>query len=132
MTTGSYGDGTSVKSLIRKTEEAGYWSCDPWVGSLACYSLHYRRSQPDRKICFRTIRNQKTVQKSVKRYFGGTVSWEKRPFITCVQQISGSDCTAYKMRIHISPNSFIRVYTYTNQTLQTRRLSRVFLAYRKV
>ena len=65
------------------------------LGSLACYPLHYGRSQPDRKIRFRTNRYQKTVQKSVKRYFGGMVLWEKRPFVTCVQQISESDCTAY-------------------------------------
>ena len=52
-------------------------------------------SQPDRKIRFRANRNQMTVYKSVKRYFGGMVSWEKRPFVMCVQQISESDCTAY-------------------------------------
>ena len=33
-----------------KDREAGYRSCDPWVGSLACYPLHYCLSQPDRKI----------------------------------------------------------------------------------
>ena len=43
-TTRSYGDGTSVESLIRKTGEAGDRSCDPWIGSLACYPLHHRRS----------------------------------------------------------------------------------------
>ena len=28
-------------SLIQKTGEAGDQSCDPWIGSLACYPLHY-------------------------------------------------------------------------------------------
>ena len=33
--TRSYGDGTSVLSLTRKTGKAGDRSCDPWIGSLA-------------------------------------------------------------------------------------------------
>ena len=48
-TTRSYGDGTSVSSLIRKTGEAGDRSCDPWIGSLACYPLHHRRSEVNTK-----------------------------------------------------------------------------------
>ena len=43
-TTRSNGDGTSVLSLIRKTGEAGDRSCDPWIGSQACYPLHHRGS----------------------------------------------------------------------------------------
>ena len=49
-TTRSYGDGTTVESLIRKTGEAGDQSCDPWIGSLACYPLHHCRSQHHRWI----------------------------------------------------------------------------------
>ena len=63
-----------------------------WHGSLACIPLHYRHSQPDFE---RFVNNQKTVLKSVKRYFGGMVPWEKIQFVRCVQQISESDCTAY-------------------------------------
>ena len=34
---------TSVKSLIRKIGEAEDRTCDPWIGSPACYPLHYHR-----------------------------------------------------------------------------------------
>ena len=43
LTTRSYEDGTSGLSLIRRTGEAGNRYCDPWIGSLACYPLHYGR-----------------------------------------------------------------------------------------
>ena len=39
-----YGDWTSVKSLIRKTGEAGDGSCNPWIDSPAYYPLHNCRS----------------------------------------------------------------------------------------
>ena len=111
-TTRSYGDGTSVYILIRKIGEAGDRSCYTWIGSLACYPLLYPPPSLIRKyVLERIVNNQTTAQKSVKRYFGGMVSWEKIRFVTCVQQISESDCTAYSIRIHISLYSYICVYT---------------------
>ena len=36
--------GPRLKVSFRKTGEAGDRSSDRWIGSLACYPLHYRRS----------------------------------------------------------------------------------------
>ena len=33
-----------------KDRISGGWSRDPWIGSLACYPLHYRRSSPALKV----------------------------------------------------------------------------------
>ena len=43
--------------LIQKTEEAGDRSCDPWIGSLACYPQHYRRFSFSKNV---SISTQKT------------------------------------------------------------------------
>ena len=66
-----------------------------WQSSVLSTTLPPLPAWSEKYILERIVNNQKTAQKSVKRYFGGMVSWEKIPFVTCVQQISESDCTAY-------------------------------------
>ena len=34
----------NLKLSSEKSGEMGDRACDPWIGSLACYLLHYRRS----------------------------------------------------------------------------------------
>ena len=41
--------GPRFKDSSERPEKRGDRSCDPWIGSLACYPVHYRRSWKYRK-----------------------------------------------------------------------------------
>ena len=81
----SYGDGTSVLSLIRKTGELGNRSRDPWIGSLACYPLHYRRSYAFwNKVCwwmYNSLRIYQHLRPTMEMVWFCKQRWAFRPFI---------------------------------------------------
>ena len=69
----SYGDGATAYSLIRRTDEAGDRTCDPWFTRQVTYPLHHSgsvlmlSSQTDTLCCDRI--------RLWSRYLSGSRSW---------------------------------------------------------
>ena len=62
----SYGDGTSVSSLIRKTGESGDQSCDPWIRGLVCYPPHFPVT-PKKVLSKRSLSQKDLLSKPLSR-----------------------------------------------------------------
>ena len=98
---------------------------------LCCYPLHYRRSQPHRKIRFRTNRNHRQCRSQWRdisaEWYRGKRDHLLHAYNNYQNQIA--QLIEWEFIFHLIRTC---AYTYTNQMLQTRRLSRVFLANPKV